>query len=161
MFLNLPARHHALACALLVAAAAAQASSPLLERRPALDALLPAEQAFDLLPIEWRDGALRLSWNIAPGYYLYRQRIRVEALAPDATGLLAIRLPAGIDHVDEHFGAVQIYRGLLEASVPTQGTPRAALRVRVSFQGCADAGVCYPPRTVVQTVAAPLPTTRP
>ncbi|MFT4047061.1 MAG: protein-disulfide reductase DsbD N-terminal domain-containing protein, partial [Solimonas sp.] len=122
-------------------------------RRPAPDALLPAGEAFDLMPIEWRDGALRLSWNIAPGYYLYRQRIRVETLAPSDTGVQAIRLPAGIAHVDEHFGAVQIYRGLLEASVPTQRAPRAPLRVRVTFQGCADAGVCYPPQTLTQTVS--------
>lgn len=144
----------ALTLALLGAAVGADAAS-LRDRQPTADTLLSAPQAFDLMPIEWRDGALRLSWNVAPGYYLYRQRIRVETLAPSDTGVLPIRLPDGIEHVDEHFGAVQIYRGLLEAVVPTQHPPRTALRVRVTFQGCADVGVCYPPQSVVQTVAAP------
>jgi thiol:disulfide interchange protein len=139
------------ALALLGASGLAGAASAL-TRQPALDDLLPAAQAFDLMPVEFRDGALRLSWNIAPGYYLYRQRIRVEALAPSPLALQAIRLPAGIAHVDEHFGAVQIYRGLLEAQVPTQGALKQALRLRVTFQGCADAGVCYPPQTITQTI---------
>jgi thiol:disulfide interchange protein DsbD len=123
-----------------------------LEGSPSSDDLLPAAQAFSLLPIE-RDGdTLHLSWNIAPGYYLYRRRIRVEALAPSPLGLRAIRLPPGIAHVDEHFGAVQIYRGLLDADVPTTGALDRPLRLRVTYQGCADAGVCYPPQTVVQTI---------
>ena len=53
---------------------------------------------------------------------------------------------------DEHFGAVQIYRGLLDADVPTSGALDRPLRLRVTYQGCADAGVCYPPQTVVQTI---------
>ncbi|MGH8446933.1 MAG: protein-disulfide reductase DsbD N-terminal domain-containing protein [Solimonas sp.] len=133
------------------------AAAATLERRPALDELLPAAQAFDLMPVERRHGTLHLSWNVAPGYYLYRQRIRVEALAPSDVAVQAIRLPAGIDHVDEHFGTVQIYRGLLEAEVPlraaAKGSAPQALRLRVTFQGCADIGVCYPPQTVTQTIA--------
>jgi thiol:disulfide interchange protein DsbD len=118
------------------------------------DALLPAEQAFELLPVEHDARGLHLSWNIAPGYYLYRQRIRVEALAPSPAALQPIHLPQGIDHVDDHFGAVQIYRGLLEARVPTTGLPvDAPLRLRITYQGCADLGVCYPPQTVLETLS--------
>lgn len=122
------------------------------EHKSSQDDLLPAAQAFSLLPVERNKGGLHLSWNIAPGYYLYRQRIRVEVLAPSAIGLQAIRLPQGIAHVDEHFGAVQIYRELLDADVPLTGTLTAPLRLRVSYQGCADAGVCYPTQTVVQII---------
>ncbi len=117
------------------------------------NALLPATEAFVLLPLERSAQTLKLSWNIAPGYYLYRPRIRVELLAPSAIGLQAIELPAGSAHEDEFFGKVEIYRGLLEARVPLSATPQQPLRVRIRFQGCADTGVCYPPQTVVQTLA--------
>lgn len=142
---------------ILLGAALLSASLPAparpFERRPSIDELLPVDQAFALLPVERRGAALHLTWNVAPGYYLYRQRIRVEALAPSAVALQAIRLPAGIAHVDEHFGAVQIYRGLLEADVPIEGPAQAPLRLRITYQGCADIGVCYPPQTVVQRLA--------
>lgn len=122
------------------------------EHKSTLDELLPAAQAFSLLPIDRNGNTLHLSWSIAPGYYLYRHRIRVEALAPSSVGLQAIQLPQGIAHVDEHFGAVQIYRELLDADVPLSGPLRMPLRLRVSYQGCADVGVCYPPQTVIQTI---------
>lgn len=121
--------------------------------RPDVQALLPPAEAFALLPVEKHGEALHLSWNIAPGYYLYRHRILVELLAPTDTGLAAIRLPDGIAHVDEHFGKVRIYRGLLEASVPLTQKPAQPLRLRISYQGCADIGVCYPPQRVEQTLA--------
>lgn len=149
-----PARGLA-ALALLACTTAGAAPGNVLAQRPSLDALLPAAQAFDLMPVERHGAQLHLSWNIAPGYYLYRQRIRVELLGPTAAGLQPIRLPQGIDHVDEYFGAVQIYRGLLEAEVPLNlpaAAARQPLRLRVSFQGCADAGVCYPPQTLTQTL---------
>lgn len=122
------------------------------EHKSAMDDLLPATQAFSLLPVERNQAGLHLSWNIAPGYYLYRHRIRVEVLAPSPIGLRAIRLPQGIAHVDEHFGAVQIYRELLDADVPLTGPLTAPLRLRVSYQGCADVGVCYPTQTVIQVI---------
>src|SRR3546814_9978103 len=74
--------------------------------------------------------SLHLSWNIAPGYYLYRHRIRVEALTPSPVGLRAIQLPQGIAHVDEHFGSVQIYRELLDADVPLAGKLQSPMRLR-------------------------------
>lgn len=140
-----------LAAAALGLCSAAQAGS-LFGHRTSRDALLPAAQAFSLLPAERRADVLHLTWNIAPGYYLYRQRIRIEVLAPSVIGLQAIRLPAGITHHDENFGTVQIYRGVLEADVPLSAPLTSPLRLRLSYQGCADAGVCYPSRTVVQTI---------
>lgn len=118
----------------------------------AADKLLPADQAFALLPVERSGKRLKLSWNIAPGYYLYRERIRVEAVSPGPLKLGTLQLPAGIAHIDEHFGAVQIYRGPLEATLPVRGLGHNPLQLRIQFQGCADAGVCYPPQTVEQTL---------
>ena len=137
---------------LLVVLGTAPAFAGPLDRTHA-DALLPPNQAFALLPVEKQGQSLKLSWNVAPGYYLYRHRILVELLAPTDTGLAPIRLPEGIAHVDEHFGAVRIYRGLLEANIPLTQAPTHPLRLRISFQGCADVGVCYPPQQVLQDLA--------
>nr|WP_240954105.1 protein-disulfide reductase DsbD domain-containing protein [Solimonas marina] len=139
--------------ALLVVSTAAAANTHLFDGPASANDLLTAAQAFSMLPVERHGQSLHLSWSIAPGYYLYRQRIKVETLAPSAAGVEAIRLPDGIAHHDDHFGDVEIYRNDLEADVPLSATPSAPLRVRVTYQGCADAGVCYPPQTVVQTIA--------
>lgn len=101
---------------------------------------LPADAAFRL---ETRDngGELRLTWTIAPGYYLYRQRVEVKA---DPPGDLAVpMLPPGIPHTDETYGDSEIYRSQLDIAVPVG----SATGVTVGWQGCADAGLCYPPQT--------------
>lgn len=136
---------------LLLLAALGVSAGPL--ARVDTDKLLTATEAFSLLPVERRGDTLHLSWNIAPGYYLYRSRIRVELLAPASVGLQAIRLPDGAAYRDEFFGEVQIYRALLEAQVPLTAVPTQPLRLRIRFQGCAEVGVCYPPQTIVQSLA--------
>lgn len=130
--------------------AAMAAGNPLWQQRAGT--LLPAEQAFALMPAERKGDQLKLSWNIAPGYYLYRQRLQLEVLSPKRWKPGPLQLPQGIAHVDEHFGAVQIYRGLLESQLSLRGLGREALRLRIQFQGCADAGVCYPPQSVEQLI---------
>jgi len=119
---------------------------------PRADQLLPGEQAFALLPVERAGKALTLTWNIAPGYYLYRERISVQVLAPAGLKPGALLLPPGIAHHDDHFGEVQIYRGLLQASLPLKTIAHTAVHLRIRFQGCADLGVCYPPQSVEQVV---------
>ncbi|SER15783.1 Disulphide bond corrector protein DsbC [Solimonas aquatica] len=114
--------------------------------------LLSVEQAFALLPAERGKNGVQLSWNIAPGTYLYRERIRVELLEPQGLKTGALQMPDGIAHRDEHFGDVHIFRGLLQATLPLHGLRHNALRLRIHYQGCADAGICYPPQSVEQTV---------
>lgn len=115
----------------------------------ATDALLPAERAFELVSAR-RDGdLLRLEWVIAPGYYLYRQRLAFETLPPSPAVLGAPLLPAGVPKHDEHFGDVEIYRETLQAELPLKPAHAPLVQLRVRFQGCADAGVCYPPVTRV------------
>ncbi|HEX7381235.1 MAG TPA: protein-disulfide reductase DsbD domain-containing protein [Nevskiaceae bacterium] len=112
-------------------------------------ALLPAEQAFAMQPVTWANGRLRLDWNVAPGYYLYRDRIKVD-IPGDPPGAGRLELPPAQPHKDEFFGETHIYRGHLAVRyVPPAGQfPRT---VEVTVQGCADRGVCYPPLT--RTVA--------
>ncbi|TWI06092.1 thiol:disulfide interchange protein DsbD [Luteimonas cucumeris] len=118
------------------------------------DDLLPVDEAFVLTASAPARDRIELQWKIADGYYLYRHRIGVQ---PDAGfASQALQLPDGEKHNDEFFGAVETYRDTLVASLPgtaADGTQRITLKVK--YQGCADAGVCYPPQTRSLTVALP------
>ncbi len=125
--------HVALARPSWVAAGAADAQT-----------FLPADRAFRVSAR--LDGRrLTVHWDIAPGYYLYRSRISIRWLGVDrlASGW---RLPTGIARTDRYFGPQQVYFHAVDARaellrVPARG---AALRLAVSYQGCAQAGLCYP-----------------
>lgn len=101
---------------------------------------LPVEEAFQLQRVESADGTARLQWTITPGHYLYRHSIS----ASDADGhAIELPVPDGIENEDEFFGVTQIYRSSLQVPLsPEQPLPQA-----VTWQGCADAGLCYPPQT--------------
>ena len=137
----------------LAVSGAAAAADPWKKAPGAIDSdLLPAESAFQLVAAT-RDGdAVTLDWVIAPGYYLYRKRLAFEAVEPSTTRLGAVRLPAGQTLHDEHFGDVEVYRETLQARLPLTSGKAALAKLRVRFQGCADAGVCYPPVTRVVDV---------
>jgi thiol:disulfide interchange protein DsbD len=105
-------------------------------------AFLPAEQAFVFTAERLESGQTRLYWQIPDGYYLYQQRIKLEGLSPENTPTL----PPGEAHSDEFFGEQQVYRQSLELTIPAS----ASGQVKVGWQGCADAGLCYPPKS--QTV---------
>ncbi|TCV98978.1 thiol:disulfide interchange protein DsbD [Biostraticola tofi] len=101
-----------------------------------------SEQAFSF-DFHQQGPVLKLIWQIRPGYYLYRQQIK---LTPLAATLGEIELPAGQLHRDEFFGETQIYRQTLQLAIPiTQAGVDA--QVSVTWQGCAEAGFCYPPET--------------
>jgi thiol:disulfide interchange protein DsbD len=100
---------------------------------------LPIEQAFKLSVEPQANGETLLRWDIAPGYYLYQQRMQFSGLPAGAEP----ELPAGLPYSDEFFGDSQIYREQLELTLPAANTGR----MQVGWQGCADAGLCYPPQT--------------
>jgi thiol:disulfide interchange protein len=122
--------------------------------------ILPVDEAFQLQPVERVNGHLQLSWLIAKGYYLYRERIHIEAFEPPAAKPGKLQLPPGEKHHDEHFGDVQIYRGGLVNAELSTGKAAAKLRkLKVSYQGCAESGVCYPPQARIVDIPA-LPDSR-
>ena len=99
---------------------------------------------------------LHLSWTIRPGFYLYRSRIHVRALSGTVLG--ALSLPPGIVKIDPYFGREQIYRNAVTGELAVRrGTVAAPAdaSLAVTYQGCADAGLCYPPITQTVTVALP------
>jgi thiol:disulfide interchange protein len=107
--------------------------------------LLPVDEAFALTAQARDRDRIEVRFDIAPGYYLYRHRTSVK---PDAGfKAQALQMPAGKKHHDDFFGEVETYRERLTAVLPgkaTDGTDTVTLEVR--YQGCADAGVCYPPQ---------------
>jgi thioredoxin:protein disulfide reductase len=97
------------------------------------------------------DGNLvHVRWVIADGYYLYRQRIEIQPESPDLA-LGAPVLPQGVLKVDPYLGSQQIYQQQVEATAPFTRSDAGAhpLQIKVTYQGCAEAGLCYPPITKV------------
>jgi thioredoxin:protein disulfide reductase len=109
---------------------------------------LPVDEAFELQPlVRKHDGSLEVSWRITKDYYLYRDRLKFTAVAPASLKLGKPALPASLPYEDEHFGTTQVYRDKLVVTLPASGAPAGAASLKVVYQGCADAGLCYPPQT--------------
>src|SRR5471032_1321894 len=130
-----------LLCSLFFLPLHAQAS---LFSQPANPQFVPVDQAFDF-DFQQQGPNLSLNWKIREGYYLYRDKIE---LVGDKAELAAFILPKGLEHHDEFFGDTQVYEKQLNLSVPLrQASNQASLKV--TYQGCAVAGFCYPPETRV------------
>jgi thiol:disulfide interchange protein len=93
---------------------------------------------------------IQVRWVIADGYYLYRQRMDLKPESPDLV-LSPPQFPKGILKVDPYFGSQEIYKQQVEVSVPFSRVDGGAhpLAIKVTYQGCAEAGLCYPPITRV------------
>ena len=102
---------------------------------------LPVEQAFRLSVSQDGDGQVRLNWKISEGYYLYRKQLKVEG--EPAGSVQQVTSPAGIVKTDETFGESEVYHDNVDVLVKAP----AAQALNVSWQGCAEAGICYPPQT--------------
>ncbi len=118
------------------------------------DDLLPVEDAF-ALTVSAEPGQLRLAWDIADGYYLYRHAFRFDAQS-DLLVLGEPVVPAGELAVDEFFGETETYRGRVEVLLPVLDAPGGTeVEIAVRSQGCADLGVCYPPHRQIVTAQLP------
>lgn len=117
----------------------------------------------DFLPpdVAFRVGAqadgrvLRVRWVIADGYYLYRQKIGVSPESPDLV-VSGVALPRGILKTDPYLGTNEIFTQQVEATVPYRRLDYGAhpLQIKVTYQGCAEAGLCYP---LITKVLLPAP----
>ncbi|VVN03279.1 Thiol:disulfide interchange protein DsbD [Pseudomonas fluorescens] len=123
--------------ALLVSGLAQAGGNPF-ETKPDF---LAVDKAFTFTSERLESGETQLYWQIADGYYLYQQRLKFDGLSKDHTPAL----PTGESHSDEFFGEQQVYRQGLELKIPAGATGQ----IKVGFQGCADAGLCYPPQTKI------------
>ncbi|HEU4670369.1 MAG TPA: protein-disulfide reductase DsbD [Dyella sp.] len=138
----------------LLLAALALAALP----APAQDAsgLLPVTEAYKLGADASQPGVLKLHWDIAPDYYLYRGRMKFTA--GEGITLGAAQLPDGEKHHDEYLGDVETYHHGIDATVPyTAAAGTTRLQVAVQYQGCheVDPKICYPPHTVKLNLPLP------
>jgi thiol:disulfide interchange protein DsbD len=119
--------------------------------------LLPADEAFRFFAEVKDPETLWVSWQIADGYYLYREKFGFALHDAPGIEFADYRLPRGEPVHDEEFGAVEIFHKDLGFALPLSrkdGQP-ATIRLQANFQGCADRGVCYPP--MHKTVSLELP----
>lgn len=142
-----------LLCSVLLAPHSAQASlfgeNASFGQKSSQSRFIPVDQAF-AFDFRQQGDQLTLSWQIHPDYYLYRQQIKI---VPQNATLGAFTLPEGIAHHDEFYGEVAIFKQQLTLKIPiTQAGEQAS--VSVTYQGCAEAGFCYPPETRVVPLSA-------
>jgi thiol:disulfide interchange protein DsbD len=117
---------------------------------------LKVDQAFQVAASAATPTRVRIDWTIAEGCYLYRNRIKVKTSSPVQVGALA--LPEGKSHTDDYFGTQQIYEHTLTAALPVTRAATAGAQtvaIEVTYQGCAYAGLCYPPQTKTLSVTLP------
>ncbi|MFB0710164.1 protein-disulfide reductase DsbD [Buttiauxella noackiae] len=105
---------------------------------------VPVDQAF-AFDFQQSDHQLNLNWQIKPGYYLYCQQIKLN---PAQAELAPLELPKGTWHEDEFYGKTEIYTRQLNLPITIEKATKGAT-VSVTYQGCAEAGFCYPPETRV------------
>lgn len=127
------------------------------------DEILTPEQAYQLSATVERADQIRLIWQIAPGTYLYQDKIRVELKSSDGVQLGQFQLPpAEIKQdalrPDGTFGDLPVYHNKINLPIPLiRSNPAATdVELQVGYQGCAEAGVCYPPIRKSLSLALPV-----
>jgi len=164
-----PPYTHTLTVALPAAAAATPvaASTPATEPAAPLDTLrqdfgleaggeeefLDPDQAFELTTRQADDGSVVADWAIAPGYYLYRDKFKVTVKSGEVQAG-GVELPPGDEKEDEFFGRIRVFHNQVQGRIPLSGS--GPVELEIGYQGCAEAGLCYPP--IIKTVAYDVPT---
>ncbi len=123
-----------------------QAQNSLAAALQAQSEFLPVREAYRLDGALLGDSNLRLYWQITDGYYLYQHAFKVRPQHAASKEPLAITLPPAVAKTDEFFGDVAVYYGEADLIVALPESTNT-LTVAVTYQGCADAGLCYPPET--------------
>jgi thiol:disulfide interchange protein DsbD len=138
---------------ILCASALALACLAVLTGQPARAAdFMEPERAFRVLPVVPTPQGIELHFSVEPGYYLYREKLHVEA---EGATLGTPDFPPGKVKFDTTFQKdVETYRSPFVVKVPVSAAS-AGFRLRVGMQGCADAGLCYPPMTAEFLVTMP------
>lgn len=135
-----------LLCLLAAVAVPAQASKLDAVQAGGDGGLLPAKEAFILGTERQADDSLVLHWTIAPGYYLYRDRMEFELVGAGGATLGEPRFAPAEIKQDPFFGETAVYYDEASVRLPLQGEPKAGATLLLTWQGCNEPlGVCYPP----------------
>ena len=109
---------------------------------PGRSQFVPADRAF-VFDFQQNQHDLNLTWQVKDGYYLYRKQI---SITPSQADIAEVKLPPGVWHEDEFYGKSEIYRKQLTVPI-TVNQAKSGATLTITYQGCADAGFCYPPET--------------
>ncbi|WP_394234864.1 protein-disulfide reductase DsbD [Pseudomonas anguilliseptica] len=112
---------------------------------------LPVREAFKLSLISSSSESVKLRFVAAEGYYLYKHRF-VFTSSSEGVSLGQPLLPPGKAKHDEYFGDVEVYYEVLDVEVPVNNPFNHPFSLHVSYQGCADKGLCYPPETEILAI---------
>jgi thioredoxin:protein disulfide reductase len=120
--------------------------------------LLPPDQAFQFTATVKDPNTLHVSWMPAEGYYLYREKFKLEIIGSNKVKLGAYSLPNGKPKEDEAFGHVEIFYNEVAVDIPLirLDTAQQQIKLKAFYQGCADRGVCYPPMDKTVELELPL-----
>ena len=118
---------------------------------------LDPDVAFMLIAEAEDAGTITVHWQIADGYYLYRKRFGFTPVDGSDVTLGEPLLPTGKMKFDEYFGDMEVYYNEVLARLPVErgGDGKSTVALDVVYQGCADAGLCYPPITKRVNVMLP------
>ena len=116
---------------------------------PGRSNFVPADQAF-AFDFQQNQHDVNLTWQVKNGYYLYRKQVQVT---PANASIAPLQMPNGEWHSDEFYGKSEIYRHSLTVPV-TLTQANAGATLTVTYQGCANAGFCYPPETKTVPLSA-------
>ncbi len=117
---------------------------------------LDPDQAFRFTAMADGPNQIRLIWGVTDGYYLYRARIKASSDGTEAK-LGELALPTGETKEDKYFGKQEVYHHDVIGSIPVtrSGSGELGVPLKVTYQGCATAGLCYPPITKTVNVILP------
>jgi thiol:disulfide interchange protein len=107
---------------------------------------LPVDDAYRLDMVADGDQQVLLQWVIAPEYYLYRHAFKARARSIQGPIDTQLAIAPGLAKTDEFFGDVEVYYGALDATL-SLAEHAELVELKITYQGCADAGLCYPPET--------------
>ncbi|MFK7814840.1 MAG: protein-disulfide reductase DsbD [Gammaproteobacteria bacterium] len=115
---------------------------------------LDPEVAFVVTATQGNDNSIKTNWLIQDGYYLYKDKISVTPADESQLTLGKLPLPKGKEKEDEYFGLIVSIDHEFNAEIPIThlAANTKAVDLIVKYQGCAKAGLCYPPITKNITV---------
>lgn len=108
---------------------------------------LPVEQAYQLETELLDENRIRLYWQIADSYYLYQHAFKFKLRDSQGIVTTAPLFPQALERSDEFFGDVKVYYSGADVILESARPLEQGAHLTVTSQGCADAGLCYPPRT--------------
>ncbi|MDP2901745.1 MAG: protein-disulfide reductase DsbD [Methylovulum sp.] len=118
--------------------------------------LLPPERAFSVSAKTIAADRLEISWDIAPGYSVYRNNMRIESKTSQIELGRTVFPKGNIKH-DEFLGNIEHYHNHLNVVVPISNTGNvSAMQLFVQYQACSDKGICYPPQKQTVDIALPV-----